>query len=572
MTVPHEPTETGDAISDILARLRALVDGLKLPGNVHLFGSSANGLKTPHSDCDVVYLVDPGVCVESFETYEGCDDTPVMVLQRFATDLEFHGFHSVVTIFQAAVPLLKAVHPSGIEIDLCVGNKLGFRNSRLLAAYCELDDRVVKLVHKVKHWASSFELIGSGDGHLSSYGLSLLTIFFFMHTVPPVLPNLQSLADRQTLLPDARGGYERLWDCSFWEQVELLPRSANEATLEELLIGFFDFYLKFDWSQCAVSVRLAQTQTSAGTVVLPCRTLRQLFLRVPDDQWYVEDPFDLSHNLAANCTAPGRRRFMDAMRQALDAMLQVRALEPVDASEAFEACCLTQLSRPRCYFLKCRVHPGRVSAEAFASAFSAFTVRSVHFPKCSGTSEERPEAFVEFDDDAQRKCAHTVNETYLHRWQLRLFVCCSHALEDARALRSYETLPGRSAAPAPQEEPPGSQGGEGWAGRGFRGHRALFQQLQRVKDGIRQSERFEELVVLSQRAKALGMKMELRTVDKKLKERDFRRRPGNASRGTRGTDTQVRRKQVDTSTDAVSSVTRKSGGTPQPKGPDVNWQ
>ena len=63
----------------------------------------------------------------------------------------------------------------GVEVDLCIGNHLGIQNSRLVAAYCQLDRRVgeaqrLKTSHVgafrevcrlVKQWAKSAELVGA---------------------------------------------------------------------------------------------------------------------------------------------------------------------------------------------------------------------------------------------------------------------------------------------------------------------------------------------------------------------------------------------------------------------------
>lgn len=40
-----------------------------------------------------------------------------------------------------------------------------------------------------------------------------------------------------------------------------------------------------------------------------------------EEQWYVEDPFDLKHNLAGKCTRAGKKRIMDEMKNALQTRL-----------------------------------------------------------------------------------------------------------------------------------------------------------------------------------------------------------------------------------------------------------
>lgn len=530
--------QTAAAHNAAISKVQEIARDLGLMGRVDFFGSYANGLKTASSDCDIVYIAK-----EEDRTHG--NESPVMILQRFAQSLQQRGFHSVVTVFQAAVPLLKAVDPAGTDIDLCVGNLLGYHNSRLLGAYCRLDDRVANLGQLVKQWASYNELIGSSDGHLNSYAYSLLTIFYLMNTTPPVVPNLQALSDKvPPRVPDHRWGTERMWECGFWEEVDLIPKTNNRQSTEELLRGFFDFYLgidgAFDWTSHAASIRLARTSPRAsegGGHEMPDKySLQTLHTRVARDQWYLEDPFDLGHNLAANCTPAGKRRILNAMRHVRDAMA---------ATEGGELAILHQLcpkigteqwehsTDSRTYFLKCRVHPKKVRPDEFAEAFKDYTVSALHFPRGSWRHEDRPEAFIEFRTDADRKQAHTINETYVNGWQLRLFTTCRHALEDSHALGiSFERMDGWM---GDSSASPRTTGRGGWrvdrrrgekngGGRNGRGMDPTEMQRERVQDGIRQAEGLDELDVLRQRAVALGLKDAVMNAGRKIDE----------IRGTRG--------------------------------------
>mmetsp|Transcript_32741 Transcript_32741/g.60154 ORF Transcript_32741/g.60154 Transcript_32741/m.60154 type:complete len:620 (+) Transcript_32741:180-2039(+) len=518
----------------ILQRVQDIAKELGLHGSVEFFGSYASGLRTANSDMDIVYI-------PSDENGKSEHDTPVMILQRFAERITRHGFHLVVTVFQAAIPILKAVEPSGKDVDLCVGNRLGLYNSRLLAAYCSLDPRVAALGHRVKQWAHYYELIGSSDGHLNSYGYSLLVIFYLMHTSPPVVPNLQALADKDPpLVHDNRWGTDHVWECGFFNEVELMPKNNNSLSDEDLLIGFWEFYLQFKWTQHAVSVRLA---TQCGTEADGRRKFPDKFTglqaRVAREQWYVEDPFDLGHNLAAKCTPAGRRRIWESMKKIYDGL---SSKEVGNMLAAFDELCPRKVSCPapeqsspdesheRKFLLKCRVHQKKVSSDAFASAFSDFTVNCIHFPQNSPWPEDRPEAFIEFPSDLCRKQAHTINESYVSGWQLRLFVCSPHALEDAvGAGAKFEKIPGWRPGSATNNVENGiSRNGTDHEdhrrsrfGKGRRerpsGRDSAEKQKQRVREGIEQADALDELNTLKQRAQALKLDREARQAEQRIR-------------------------------------------------------
>ncbi len=71
------------------------------------------------------------------------------------------GFQNVTRILCAQVPVLKLTDPStGLEVDLCVNNRLGLRNTELLKAYVAVDPRVAQLGKIIKNWAKWKEIVG----------------------------------------------------------------------------------------------------------------------------------------------------------------------------------------------------------------------------------------------------------------------------------------------------------------------------------------------------------------------------------------------------------------------------
>merc|ERR1719284_442957 len=112
-----------------------------------------------------------------------------------------------------------------MEIDFCINNELGVRNSKLLYAYCCYDERVLKLGRLVKDWAKRHELVGTADGCLNSYAYMLLVIFFLQSLQPPVVPNLQGMEFESKPVSDRKWGDTDVWETGFFENVSSLPKS-----------------------------------------------------------------------------------------------------------------------------------------------------------------------------------------------------------------------------------------------------------------------------------------------------------------------------------------------------------
>lgn len=396
--------------------LNGLARELGLNGSVHTFGSFSNGFKTGTSDLDVVFVSNKNG--NDAQT----DDRAVSILQKFAENLPLKdlGFTNITKIFQASVPLLKLTDvDSEMEVDFCVNNELGVRNSLLLNTYCKYDRRVLHLGRLVKEWAKKHELVGTADGCLNSYAYMLLVVFFLQSISPPVVPNLQLIETESFLVPDRKWGGEDYWETKFKMNVEDLPPSQNKMTTGELLINFFQFYTRdFDWRRHAVCMRKQESGSNVdkNSLVLPAN----------DDQWYVEDPFDLKHNLAGKCTRAGKKRILEEMSNAARVLQQTgrfaRCLPDTQGSD---------------YYMKCRISQN-VQPPDLLEAFEEFDLAKLHFPKPDG-SMRMAQAFLQFGDSASRRRAHTKNEKYICDCQLQLHYSSQHSLAEALTQCSFST-------------------------------------------------------------------------------------------------------------------------------------
>lgn len=467
-----------DKASSLANRMQTVAASLGFTGDIVAFGSLANGFGMTGSDCDLTYIAK---VTDSAET-------PVKILQKFALELPKRGFKHVVSIFQATVPLVKAVDPDGVEVDFCVGNRLGVQNSRLMSAYCAVDQRVSEIVMFVKLWVKARDLVGSIDGHLSSYAYTLLVVFYLMQTSPPVLPNLQDLARAEDsfLIPDSKWGKEVSWECKFWSDVHLILKSSNAENVHSLLRGFFRFYTtQFDWSKFAVSIRLALT---------PHSPISKFGLHTAgmDEQWFVEDPFDLCHNLASRCTNEGRQRILHYMREA------IRFLETPRGTIIPGITGGNCQPLPMRYFLKCRIHVGKVTAAALVNALRAARVVKrflLYFPTQREGSHVRI-VFFEFLSDNDKRSFHQLNETYIDEWQLRLLPCGAWLLQDLSQTSRFSVIPVES-----------------FGDCGLNGTKDSSEE---VRKALRATQDKEEVSVLIQRAEALDLQSEVNMGREKL--------------------------------------------------------
>eukprot|EP00929_Paragymnodinium_shiwhaense_P085485 TRINITY_DN4587_c0_g1_i1.p1 TRINITY_DN4587_c0_g1~~TRINITY_DN4587_c0_g1_i1.p1 ORF type:complete len:873 (-),score=108.18 TRINITY_DN4587_c0_g1_i1:211-2829(-) len=368
-------------------------------GNIKIFGSFATGFKTGTSDIDIACADPPNV-------------DSLSMLGRLANTLPQYGFRYVSKIFQSSTPLVKFTDAaSDLEVDFCISNPLGMRNSSLLNAYCEYDSRVIHLGRLVKDWAKQHELVGTADGYLNSYAYILLTIHYLQAIQPPVAPNLQLMADGSYPVVDNKWGCDDRWETTFKADIADIPPSTNTQSLGALLIGFFKYYgTLFDWQNHAVCIRLNRPGIAVDKFSLVTST--------HTDQWYVEDPFDLKHNLGGKCSPAARARVLEHFAE---------AYEWLSAGGSWREACL--VDAPRRYYLKCRINKG-VTAAQLIELFGECELITLHYPKTANIAR-LGQVFLEFASSAARRQGHSKNEMYIGDCQLLLHYTSSVALHEA---------------------------------------------------------------------------------------------------------------------------------------------
>mmetsp|Transcript_10924 Transcript_10924/g.20546 ORF Transcript_10924/g.20546 Transcript_10924/m.20546 type:complete len:589 (+) Transcript_10924:148-1914(+) len=223
----------------------------------------------------------------------------------------FRGQEPKVTLLACADMFSEA-----IPIDFSVNTATPFYSAALLTECGQIESRAKALILLAKRWAKDRGICHAPKGHLTPYAWSLLAIYFLQvraGSEGSLLPPLQKFAASSCLMT-RKGSISKpaLKSASPAKDIEVpcadVPAASTaESTDEKMSVGslfkeFVRFYhSEFNWREEAVSVRLGSR--AAPDVTLPFHII------VKDDGCSsevgpsVEDPFEVSRNLAAHMTA-----------------------------------------------------------------------------------------------------------------------------------------------------------------------------------------------------------------------------------------------------------------------------
>ncbi|XP_031685409.1 terminal uridylyltransferase 7 isoform X2 [Oncorhynchus kisutch] len=264
----------------ILQDLESFVKRQFTGARLRLFGSSKNGFGFKQSDLDICMVLD------GQETAEGLDC--ISIIESLARLLRKHpGLRNILPITTAKVPIVKFYHArTGLEGDISLYNTLALHNTRLLASYAAIDLRVKMLCYVTKVFAKLCDIGDASRGSLSSYGFTLMVLFYLQQRNPPVIPVLQEIYDEEKKPEVLVDG----WNVYFYDDLDKLPERWQQKNLESvgaLWLGLLQFYTEtFDFREHVISIR----QSAALTTFNKQWTSKYIV---------IEDPFDLNHNLGA---------------------------------------------------------------------------------------------------------------------------------------------------------------------------------------------------------------------------------------------------------------------------------
>ncbi|CAE8710582.1 unnamed protein product [Polarella glacialis] len=274
-----------------IQQLRLCLRPLGQGWHLRAFGSSANTFCTRGSDLDLTCFHDS---VQDQDSHLATQELRYKLLP-----LLYHHprFEIKEQIWSARVPIVKLIFDGITEVDLSCHNPQALQNTYLLKAYADLSPQVRNLVLAVKVWAKNEGVSGAPCGHLSSYSLTLMVLYFLQVQQGLEMPRIPTEAfSSYGTSPEVK---RIQWTCA--------------PPLAELVGRFFIFYAPgaegggFQWGSEVVSVRLGQRVQPRELAFqsLPGRLGQRL---------HIEDPFLLARNL--NCVlTPENEQLLKAKLQ-----------------------------------------------------------------------------------------------------------------------------------------------------------------------------------------------------------------------------------------------------------------
>lgn len=143
--------------------------------------------------------------------------------------------------FPGTIEFIEFRHiPSGFHVDLIFNDFEGMRSTELVHYIIHLDARLYDLVLIIRYWARVHRL--TRVRVLSNYAMTLLVVFYLQQK--DILPSIASLQR------DAEPFFLKDWNTGF-DKTEYQPRI--NATLYQLLGGFFEFYNEFNFNKYIIS-------------------------------------------------------------------------------------------------------------------------------------------------------------------------------------------------------------------------------------------------------------------------------------------------------------------------------
>ncbi|RLN71077.1 hypothetical protein BBJ28_00016654, partial [Nothophytophthora sp. Chile5] len=306
------------------------------------FGSSESGLGFGGCDLDLgIYFQNVDVDAQGHFSPQERIELLTTACERLGGAFEVRQF-----IRNARVPVIKLWDPKRqVACDVCVGGVNALLNTALLKFYGLVDPRVRPLVFAVKYWAKQRGINDSANGTLSSYGFSLLLIFYLQsHQSEAPLPSAHAIFQSLQSQTKISVLLERLRSVPAME----LPSTFGTSELNSvgaLLAGFFEFYAhRFNVEDEVVSVRTgsALSKTTKWSHPVSWRLS-------------IEDPFELAHDV-------GRVIFHRNGQELLRSEFQ-RACDLVEGDRRLEDICspdhTSWNAMATCYICRGRDHATR---------------------------------------------------------------------------------------------------------------------------------------------------------------------------------------------------------------------
>ncbi|KAL7076246.1 hypothetical protein ACQ4LE_004440 [Meloidogyne hapla] len=297
---------------------KKLQNNLDLPNEAKLilFGSAISGFGS--NDCDLdICLINCGI--DSSLNTSIFKELRLNILFKIRNLLrEDKEFSKVFLLKHARTPIIEFEYlPSGFNCDICIEHQLAIHNSELLKLYTEFDERVAPLGFAIKCWAKLYGINDASTGSISSYAYIVMLIYYLQRCSPPILPFLQQeefIINNNSLLVNK---IVEGWKVYYTKDINLIKENfkskfTNKQTLAELFLNFLHFYgFKFSFISNIAQIRANGLYDKIQANISIKRKI------------YVEDPFDLNHNLTSGVSSETLNHFIKCCQQPIIGLRQL---------------------------------------------------------------------------------------------------------------------------------------------------------------------------------------------------------------------------------------------------------
>lgn len=406
--------------------------------NISSFGSAASGFYTRFSDLDVTcYQTAPEVLAAGGEMMSARDS-----LAYLRPIIERHeAFQVTEVISNARIPLLRLQYQQKLDVDISFQNSEPLPNTQLLRAYARLSSVVRHMVILIKMWAKAEEVCGAQNGHLSSYAITLMTVYFLQ--VDPLVKLPAFPTSDFTGIKNVPAVADVKWHCPL--------------RIEDLVCRFFEFYTtSFYWGYEVISPRLGDRLYTDNP------EYSQLPGRDNPNIIHLEDPFLLHRNL--NCVL-GTEQYVKLCRKMEFAHQSLQMHMAPEGLKAALNLCHQKLATRQDVPIPQRMPtpqvarnpPGKQELQAANLLKQISQHQPQHVPSAKGTSPENGTSELESQQARKKEPSESkgtsricpaTHTTAAARSCERLLQCTSSKWQSAP-----KPLSGAARAQAPEERP-----------------------------------------------------------------------------------------------------------------------
>nr|CAB3264066.1 poly(A) RNA polymerase, mitochondrial [Phallusia mammillata] len=177
------------------------------------------------------------------------------------------GLSMVTVITEANVPLLALKYePLNLDIDISLENRVGLKTTWAMNTYIRMNAKVAPFVFFIREWAKHKNLAAHGLDHkgFSPFMITCLAFFYLMRVNPPVIPPMHELLAKHKKKSDLIIGGMRH---QIVTDLDSIATRSNTSSLEELFLGFLQYFSKFDFEKCRLDLTRGMVGPSSNKFV-----------------------------------------------------------------------------------------------------------------------------------------------------------------------------------------------------------------------------------------------------------------------------------------------------------------